>query len=66
MEHNDETTIEHIYDLQDFFSNIRQINPDIVSVFTTSANPENYFKVRQLKRLQLKESTYLHNLDFKY
>ena len=47
--------IEHIYNLQDFFSNIRQINPDIVSVFTTSANPENYFKVRQLKRLQLKD-----------
>ena len=47
--------IEHIYDLDIFFSTLHSINPGIVSVFTTASNPENYFKVRKLKQLQQKD-----------
>ena len=47
--------IEHIYSLQDFFSTIKKINPSMVSVFTTASNPKNYFKIRQLKKLQIKD-----------
>lgn len=47
--------IEHIYDLPDFFSTIREINPSIISVFNTGSNPSNYFKVRGLKKLHLKD-----------
>ena len=47
--------IEHIYDLEKFFRALRQINPSIVSVFTTASNPANFFKVRALKKIQLKD-----------
>ena len=47
--------IEHIYDLEKFFEAIHEMNPAMVSVFTTASNPSNYFKVRQLKKLQLKD-----------
>ena len=47
--------IEHIYDLEHFFSSLQQINPFMVSVFTTASNPENYFKVCMLKKIQLKD-----------
>ncbi|MFT3909980.1 MAG: class I SAM-dependent methyltransferase [Ferruginibacter sp.] len=47
--------IEHVYDLEDLFKTIGQINPSMVSVFTTASNPENYFKVKQLKKLQLRD-----------
>ena len=47
--------IEHIYSLEDFFSTIKKINPSVVSVFTTASNPKNYFKIRQLKKLQIKD-----------
>lgn len=47
--------IEHIYNLQEFFKAIQRMNPEIVSVFTTASNPCNYFKVNQLKRIQLRD-----------
>lgn len=47
--------IEHIYDLGIFFNTIRQMNQSMVSVFTTASNPANYFKVKELKKLQLKD-----------
>ena len=47
--------IEHIYNLEHFFASIQQINQSMVTVFTTASNPENYFKVRMLKKLQLKD-----------
>ena len=47
--------IEHIYNLNDFFADLYSINPEIVSVFTTGSNPENYFKVKKLRTLQLKD-----------
>jgi hypothetical protein len=47
--------IEHIYNLNDFFITLQSINPKIISVFTTGSNPENYFKVKKLQRLQLKD-----------
>jgi hypothetical protein len=47
--------IEHIYDLQAFFKSLKQLNPAMVSVFTTAANPLNGFKIKQLKKLQLKD-----------
>ena len=47
--------IEHIYDLEYFFTTLRTINPSVVSAFSTASNPGNYFKVRQLRKLQLKD-----------
>jgi hypothetical protein len=47
--------IEHIYNLNDFFAALKYINPQIISVFTTGSNPENYFKVKKLRQLQLKD-----------
>ncbi len=40
--------IEHIYDLEGFFSELRNINPKMEMCFTTRANPCNF---RQRKRL---------------
>ena len=47
--------IEHIYDLNAFFKSVQQINKLMVSVFTTASNPFNPFKVKELKKLQLKD-----------
>jgi len=47
--------IEHIYNLNDFFATLKSINPNIISVFTTGSNPENYFKVKKLRQLQFKD-----------
>jgi len=47
--------IEHIYDLNDFLIALRSINPQMISVFTTGSNPENYFKVKKLRKLQFKD-----------
>ncbi len=45
--------IEHIYDLNIFFSNLYQINPGFKMVFTTYANPSNPKKVRKLRKLMI-------------
>ncbi|MDR1368972.1 MAG: class I SAM-dependent methyltransferase, partial [Dysgonamonadaceae bacterium] len=45
--------IEHIYDLDIFFSNLYQINPGFKMVFTTYANPSNPQKVRILRKLMI-------------
>ena len=50
--------IEHIYDLQNFFTGIQQINPRIVTIFTTASNPSNPVKVWQLKNIQIKDELY--------
>jgi hypothetical protein len=47
--------IEHIYNLEDFFKAIQRMNPEMVSVLTTASNPCNYFKVNQLKRIQIRD-----------
>jgi len=47
--------IEHIYDLENFFTSIQQINPAMTTVFTTASNPFNPVKVWQLKKIQLKD-----------
>ena len=43
--------IEHIYDLDIFFSNLYQINPGFKMIFTTYANPSNPKTVRKLRKL---------------
>ena len=47
--------VEHIYDLNFFFYELKKINPSIVSVFTTASNPFNKYKVKQLEKLQVKD-----------
>ena len=47
--------IEHIYNLDEFVDIMASINPNMISVFTTGSNPENYFKVRQLMKLQWRD-----------
>ncbi len=50
--------IEHIYNLEVFFTAIQQINPRMVTVFSTASNPFNWLKVRQLKKVQIKDELY--------
>lgn len=47
--------IEHIYDLEKFFSALKILNPDLIHVFTTASNPYNFFKVRKLRKLQYQD-----------
>lgn len=47
--------IEHIYNLETFFRSIARINPGMVTVFTTASVTDNYFKSRQLIKLQYKD-----------
>ena len=47
--------IEHIYDLKTFFHGLKELNPQMVTAFSTAANPDNYFKSKRLKKLQLKD-----------
>ncbi len=44
--------IEHIYNLDTFFTTIRRINRIMVTVFTTASVTDNYFKSKQLMKLQ--------------
>lgn len=47
--------IEHIYNLKKFFADIQQLNPLMISVFTTASNPQNPFKVKSLQKIQQKD-----------
>ncbi len=47
--------IEHIYDLDHFFSGLKKMNEQMITVFTTASNPCNFFKVKSLQRLQAKD-----------
>lgn len=47
--------IEHIYNLDDFLGSVQELNPAMVTVFTTASNPYNYFKLKQLEKIQLKD-----------
>jgi len=55
--------IEHIYDLDKFVATMANLNPELISVFTTGSNPKNYFKVRQLMKLQLRDELIGGNAD---
>ena len=50
--------IEHIYDLPDFFNSMSEINPEMISVMTTASNPKNKWKVKQLKKLQIRDEEF--------
>ncbi|MBU3713793.1 MAG: class I SAM-dependent methyltransferase [Ferruginibacter sp.] len=47
--------IEHIYNLDAFFFSVKEINPEMITVFTTASNPDNWFKLRKIRKLQLKD-----------
>ncbi|RYG54738.1 MAG: methyltransferase domain-containing protein [Chitinophagaceae bacterium] len=47
--------IEHIYDLVDFFSIVRTLNPAMVTVFTTAANPFNPLIRKRLRSLHVQD-----------
>lgn len=47
--------IEHVYNPSLFFQAIRQLNPEMVTVFSTSSNPENPMQRRKLEALQRKD-----------
>lgn len=44
--------IEHIYDLNSFFSTLHKMNSNLVTVFTTASNDKNWLKKRKLMRIQ--------------
>jgi hypothetical protein len=44
--------IEHIYNLDEFFACVKQINKNVVSVFTTASVTANPVKAKKLKQLQ--------------
>ncbi len=50
--------VEHIYNLEHFFSKVKEINPAMVTVMSTACNPANYFKVNEFKKLQVKDEWY--------
>jgi Methyltransferase domain len=47
--------IEHIYDLDEFFSTIKQMNADILTVFTTGLVTGNPIKANRLKKIQYQD-----------
>jgi len=47
--------IEHVYSLDNLFRTIKQLNPDMVTAFTTASVAENPFKSRQLKKLMIQD-----------
>ncbi len=47
--------IEHIYDLDLFFSTLQKLNKNLIVVFTTASNEKNWLKKRWLMRLQKKD-----------
>ena len=49
--------IEHIYNLDAFFAEICKLNSRMITVFTTASNPENYFKRKKLRALQIRDET---------
>ncbi len=55
--------IEHIYDLKKLFKSFQQINPAMISVLTTGSNPANYFKVKRLKKMQVRDELVGGNPD---
>lgn len=47
--------IEHIYDLDIFFSALQKLNRSMALVFTTASNSRNWFKKKKLMRVQYKD-----------
>lgn len=47
--------IEHIYNLDSFFKELQGINPFMISVFSTASNPDNFLKLKKLRKMQLKD-----------
>lgn len=47
--------IEHIYDLEVFFDTVQSMNAGMITVFTTASNPDNYFKVKKLRAMQVND-----------
>jgi 2-polyprenyl-3-methyl-5-hydroxy-6-metoxy-1,4-benzoquinol methylase len=47
--------IEHIYNLNTFFLNIRSLNPQMITAFTTASVFENYLKRRSLYKLMYQD-----------
>ncbi|MBS4043756.1 MAG: class I SAM-dependent methyltransferase [Chitinophagaceae bacterium] len=47
--------IEHVYNLDIFFSSINSLNTNIISSFTTASVHDNYFKRKRLETLMLKD-----------
>lgn len=50
--------IEHIYSLDHFFKKVKEINPVMITVMSTACNPANAFKVKEFKKLQIKDELY--------
>lgn len=47
--------IEHIYDPDHFFGQLHEMNPAMVTIFSTASNPSNFMKVKSLRKMQLKD-----------
>ncbi|MEP6627442.1 MAG: methyltransferase domain-containing protein [Ginsengibacter sp.] len=47
--------IEHVYDLDAFFSTLHELNPNMTIVFTTASNDRNPWKKKRLMRVQRKD-----------
>lgn len=58
--------IEHIYCLDDFFSEILRINPGIEMLFTTGSNPENRRVTRRLHDVMAEDERHYSELRREY
>jgi 2-polyprenyl-3-methyl-5-hydroxy-6-metoxy-1,4-benzoquinol methylase len=47
--------IEHLYSIDDFLGAAKKINNQLIFIFTTGSNPENYWKVKKLKKIQWRD-----------
>ncbi len=47
--------IEHIYDLDKFFSTLQIVNKHLIMIFTTASNDENWWKKKKLMKDQKKD-----------
>jgi precorrin-6B methylase 2 len=50
--------VEHIYNLEQFFQELKELKQVEALVFTTASNPENPFITTRYKRMHLKEELY--------
>ncbi len=47
--------IEHLYSIDDFLGAAKKINNQLIFIFTTGSNPENYWKVKKLQKIQWRD-----------
>jgi 16S rRNA G527 N7-methylase RsmG len=56
--------IEHLYSIDEFLVAAKKINNRLIFIFTTGSNPENYWKVKKLQKLQWRDEHLGHQPSY--